>query len=127
MSQGARGSAGAKGKYKCSLSQYYSNSKCKNHKIVTKYCSASLRMFYEIGKSSVGSGDREKHSVVVPKKQAGHGERRRSSAGAEGKGSFGAATRRKSAAMSKESKLKQKKADEAALRKNKVIVAWHLI
>ena len=36
-----------------------------------------------------------------------------------GKGSFGMG-RRKSGEMSKESKMKQKKADETALRKNKV-------
>ena len=40
------------------------------------------------------------------------------------KGSFGA-VRKKSAGMSKEGKMKQKKADEAALRKNKVM--WHLL
>ena len=45
-------------------------------------------------------------------------ERRQSAGGA--KGSLGGMGKKKSADMSKESKLKQKKADEAALRKNKV-------
>ena len=44
--------------------------------------------------------------------------------GDRAKGSFGA-VRKKSAGMSKEGKMKQKKADEASLRKNKVI--WRLI
>ena len=45
------------------------------------------------------------------------GGRRQSEAG---KGSLGGMGKKKSVEMSKESKLKQKKAEEAALRKNKV-------
>ena len=48
-------------------------------------------------------------------------EGRRQSAGKGERGSMGGMGKKKSVEMSKESKLKQKKADEAALRKNKVI------
>ena len=59
--------------------------------------------------------ERRKSSVVEVKKTG-----RRQSTGEGGKGSFGTG-RRKSGEASKESKMKQKKADETALRKNKVI------
>ena len=62
------------------------------------------------GKSQAATKDARRGSV--------HDAGRRQSTGA--KGSLGGMGKKKSADMSKESKLKQKKADEAALRKNKV-------
>lgn len=70
-------------------------------------------------KSMAATKQRRRSSVYEDKDKSG----RKDSAG--GKGSFGTG-RRKSKDMSKESKMKQKKADEAALRKNKVIYDKYL-
>ena len=67
-------------------------------------------------KKSMAATERRRSSVMEVKDKKG----RRKSTDAEGKGSFGTG-RRKSGEMSKESKMKQKKAEETALRKNKVI------
>ena len=75
------------------------------------------------GGSSGGRPSRgESMAADKAKKEARRGSvydgERRQSAG--GKGSLGGMGKKKSIEMSKESKLKQKKAEEAALRKNKV-------
>ena len=67
------------------------------------------------------SAEKAKAAKDAKKSMAGSEDAgRRQSTGGGDKGSFGV-PRRKSKDMSKESKMKQKKADEAALRKNKVI------